>query len=282
MTSPARFLGLFACLALQAADPIQSLTLDPRAVVTVPVATNRVTTLSFPVAISALDASGVTLDPKVKGLFHLAHTRGSSFLSLRALAPQASANLNVRLQGVTYVFELQESSSPVLCLNLVAVVAPTTSPAPRLAPAQLLGLLDRAKAYPLLHEQHPDAVRGIQFRPATNTTDFGDFAIQLEEVLRFEAEDSLVFRALITNRADSPLRYAPDSFRVRAGNRLYPQSVSEASGQVPPHGASPVYLAITGSPDGGRAELSLHNEFSVHVTRLSAPPALSPPAQESP
>jgi len=59
---------------------------------------------------------------------------------------------------------------------------------------------------------------------------------------------------------------------LRAGNRLYPQSVSDASGTVPPRGRSIVYFALTGTPDGGRNELSLKNQFAVLVNRLSPPP----------
>jgi hypothetical protein len=103
-------------------------------------------------------------------------------------------------------------------------------------------------------------------------SDFNDYQIQIEEAFRFNAEDTLVFRVAITNRMDTPLIYQPDSFTLRAGNRLYPQSISDANGSVPPKGQSIVYFAVTGTPDGGRNELSLHNAFTVLVTRLSPPP----------
>ena len=91
-----------------------------------------------------------------------------------------------------------------------------------------------------------------------------------------QAEDTLVFRLVITNRIDAPLIYQPDSFTLRAGDRLYPQSVSDADGTVPPKGQSIVYFAVSGTPDGGRNELSLRNAFTVLVTRLSPlPPAVT-------
>jgi len=70
--------------------------LDENVLIVVPVATNRVTTISFPSAITAIDGAGITVDGKMPGLFQLAHTKGSAFLSVRALAPKASANLNIR------------------------------------------------------------------------------------------------------------------------------------------------------------------------------------------
>ena len=83
-----------------------------------PVGTNRVTTISFPGAISAIDAAGVTVDPKIPGQFQLAHAKGASFLSVRALTKKATSNINVRFNKRTYVFELVESDQPVLSLIL--------------------------------------------------------------------------------------------------------------------------------------------------------------------
>src|ERR1051325_4191282 len=80
---------LAACAMLATAatasdiTPIQNALLDDRVVYTVPVSTNRVTTISFPGPISAIDAAGVTTDAKIPGLFQLAHTKGSAFLSVQ-------------------------------------------------------------------------------------------------------------------------------------------------------------------------------------------------------
>ncbi len=76
MKSAISLLVLAATVAL--ADPpeaIQRVTLDERAVVTVPVATNRVTTISFPGTTTAIDAVGVTADGKTPGQFQLAADR---------------------------------------------------------------------------------------------------------------------------------------------------------------------------------------------------------------
>jgi hypothetical protein len=103
-------------------------------------------------------------------------------------------------------------------------------------------------------------------------SDFNDYEIQIVQAFRFNADDTLVFRLAITNKVDAPLIYQPDSFMLRAGDRLYPQSISDADGTVPPRGQSIVYFAVTGTPDGGRNELSLRNAFTVLVTRLSPTP----------
>lgn len=278
MKSPISILILSATLALaEPPETIQCITLDERVVVTVPVATNRVTTISLPGPIAAIDAVGVTADGKTPGQFQLAHTKGSSFLSVRALARKAATNLNIRWNKRTYVFELVESDAPVLALKLEdrAVVAQSAQPAPQVSPTRLLALLDKAKAFPLLKQQQPDAVAGAEARAFGDkplVTDFNDYEIRIEEVFRFNPEDTLVFHVTLRNKSEQEIRYLPESFCVRVGNRLYFQSISDAPGVLPPCTASTVYFAVTGTPDGGRNELSLKNDFSVLVTRTSPPP----------
>ena len=280
MKSIVSLLLLSAASAL--AQPIQQAWLDDRVAVTVPAATNRVTTISFPSPIDAIDGAGFTVDGKTPGRFQLAHAKGSAFFSVRALAPKAVGNLNVRWNEHTYVFELVESNAPVLSLIMEAPPTPDdegVGRAPEVSPLKLLSLLDKAKAFPLLKAQQPESVADVGFTTYDGkplVSDFNDYQIQIEEAFRFNAEDTLVFCVAITNEADAPLIYQPDSFAIRAGNRLYPQSVSDADGTVPPKGRSIVYFAVTGTPDGGRNNLSLKNQFTVLVNRLSPPPPIPP------
>ncbi len=259
---------------------IQRVTLDDHTVVGVPVATSRVTTISFPGPLEAIDGAGFTVDGKTPGQFQLAHVKGSTFLSVRALTVKAAGNLNVRWNHRTYVFELSASDAPVLSLIMESPPPPDDPGAgrtPDASPLKLLALLDKAKAFPLLKSQQPEAVADVGFTTYDGhplVSDFNDYEIQVEQAFRFNAEDSLVFRVGITNKSDSSLFYQPDSFALRAGNRLYPQSMSDADGNVPPHGRSIVYFAVTGTPDGGRNELSLKNNFTVLVNRLSPSPQM--------
>jgi hypothetical protein len=284
MKSIAKILSLTAALFIATVAPAQQSKeilkdfLDSNVSIVVPVATNRVTTISFPSAITAIDGAGVTVDGKTPGLFQLAHTKGTAFLSVRALFPKASANLNIRWNDQTYVFELTESDQPVLSLNLDAPPTPEeegVGSAPEVSPLKLLALLDKAKAFPLLKAQQPESVADVDFTTYDGkplVSDFNDYEIRIEETFRFNADDTLVFRLAITNKIDAPLIYQPDSFTLRAGDRLYPQSISDADGTVPPKGQSIVYFAVSGTPDGGRNELSLKNAFTVLVTRLSPLP----------
>ena len=55
----------------------------------------------------------------------------------------------------------------------------------------------------------------------------------------------------------------PMDFSLRVGERTYPQSISDASGVVPPHAEAPAYFAVTGTPNGGRNDMSIKNDFFV-------------------
>jgi hypothetical protein len=267
-------------------ESIQRVMLDERTVVTVPVATNHVTTINFPGPISAIDAVGVTADGKSPGQFQLAHTKGSSFLSIRALTRKAATNLNIRWNKRTYVFELVESDAPVLALNLEdQATVESVQPAPLVTPTRLLALLDKAKAFPLLKKQQPEAVADAEaraFGDKPQITDFNDYEIRIEEVFRFNPEDTVVFHVVLRSKSNKEIRYLPESFALRVANRLYYQSISDAPGVLPANAVSTVYFAITGTPDGGRNELSLKNEFSVLVTRVNPQPALPTPNTNAP
>jgi len=57
---------------------------------------------------------------------------------------------------------------------------------------------------------------------------------------------------------------------LRVGERLYSQSISDASGVMPPKSDSPAYFAITGTPSGGRNDISTKNDFIVLLQTLDA------------
>ena len=254
---------------------IQEHELDEHSVCAVPVSFARVTTVSFPGPIAAIDAALVTTDGKTPGLFQLAHKPGSHFFSVRSLAKGAATNVNVRWNNKTYVLELQDSAMPQLS---VIFKYPTdtgrSSPVKRLVtPGSLVGLLDKAKAYPVLKASHPEAVEQmdyVSYGDKPPVMEYNDFEVRLEEVFRFDPQDTLAFRVVLRNKTDKEIRYQPQGFSLRVGERLYSQSISDASGVMPPKIDTPAYFAITGTPNGERNDVSTKNEFTVLLTVLDA------------
>jgi hypothetical protein len=242
---------------------------------------DRLTTVRFPGPVSDIEAAFVATEPHPDARFLLSFRTGNEFFALRALARQATASLHVTWNRQTYVLDLYESQSPWAS---VIFETPATNSAPSarpLTPSRLLGLLDTAKAYPLLKQQHPQAVAGIECIHPCTSHDYGDYLIETEEVMRFDAENALVFRVALTNKTAEPIRYVPQSLMVRAGERVFFQSITDATGVIPGHGEQPVYFAITSGSDGACLDLSPRNEFMVLLSRLT-PPAPVPALTSSP
>jgi hypothetical protein len=266
---------------------IKALVLDERTVYTIPVSANRVTTISFPGPISAIDAAQVTVDGKSPAAFQIAHTKGSHFFSVRALGKKAVTNVNIRWNNKTYVLELVESDEPLYSVIFqIAGDKPGQPERVAVTPARLVALLDRAKAFPFLREHHPESVAQVEhvaFAKKPLTMDYKNYELRIDEAFRFNPEDTLIFRLTLTNKTDEPLQYKPDGFSLRIGERIYPQSISDASGVVPPKSETPAYFAITGTPNGGRNEISLKNDFAVLLDAIPAPkPEQQPESKEEP
>jgi hypothetical protein len=267
------FVCAHACLLAGENKPVQELNLDEHSVYTIPVSLSRVTTISFPGPISAIDAALVTIDGKTAGLFQLAHKPGSYFFSVRSLVKDATTNVNVRWNNKTYVLELHESKTPLLSVIFkYQADSRESSLAQRtVTPGMLVGLLDKAKAYPLLKASHPEAVEQVDYvayGEKPHVMDYNDFEIRLEEVFRFDPQDTLVFRVVLRNKTDKEILYKTQGFSLRVGERLYSQSISDASGVMPPKSDSPAYFAITGTPSGGRNDISTKNDFIVLLATL--------------
>jgi len=276
-----RVLSLLWSLAssVMAGPTVTNLVLNPREVVVVPVATDRLSTVRFPSPLSQIEAAFVSVEGEPPARFQLSFRPGQSFFSVRALGTNLAACVNVVWRTNTYVFELVPSSHPILSLTLVEPVrrdlrmgtqAPTAH--------RLLGILDTANAYALLRTQHPHEVGDVQYAPRRDRYDFGSYDIVLEEVFHFQSEDTLVFRVMLHNKAEVPLRYLPQTFRVRVGQHTFPAAIADGEGTVPALSRAPVYFAVTSTPDGSRPSLSLNNDFVVLVSVPTPPekPATEP------
>jgi len=90
----------------------------------------------------------------------------------------------------------------------------------------------------------------------------------LKRFFRFDPEDTLVFRLRIESTGDKEVIYQPQRLAVRVGQAVYYASISDASGIVPPKASTAAFFAVTGTPRGGRANLSVKNAFSIIVQRV--------------
>lgn len=263
------FLNVLGFAAVGADEPpVQDRVLDDHAVYVVPVSALRVTTISFPSPIAAIDGAFTTVDGKTPGLFQIAHVKGTAYFSIRALAIGANTNLNVRWNNRTYVFELREGQQA--CYSLILRSANEKAVARPLSPNRLLGLLDKAKSFALLQRYHPEAVRDVEYRdchPQPLVSDSGDYEVRLLEAYRFPGDDTLVFQLTVSNKGDKPLQHWPERLEVRVSGMVFTPSIADLPAIIAPHGVATGYVAVTGRPTGGRNDLSLRNDFSFVLKR---------------
>ncbi len=250
---------------------IKQFPLDERVVYEIPISADAPTTLMFPSALTALEAANVSANPDTPAPVMLAYTPGRHFFSVRAVEPTAKAAVNVVWKNKTYVLRLTTGGNPP-CGSVTFYeddFAERKSARSRSVPPEtLLSLLDRAKNISLLAAQYPEAVSQIERATPLTVTPYRDYRVILEEVFRFDPEDTLVFRLRFENTGEREVIYQPQRLAVRVGAHVYYASIADASGIIPPQATTFGYFAVTGTPRGGRANLSVKNYFSIIVSRV--------------
>lgn len=246
------------------AAEIRTYPLDEHSVYTIRLSKSEPTTCVFPARVSALEGAGVSSKPEDHPQILLSYQPDREFFSLRPLRDQAKAALNVIYGGRIYALRLITGTDPDRAVVFLEqpLAGPNLRPLSGLA---LRALFDRAKYDARIETQYPELSSSLaRTRPGT-TTPYPHFTVTVEEVYRFDAEDTIVLRTRFANPTDEIVRYDANHLAVRVGDDLFPVVLSDASGAIPANGQTQVCLAITGAPDGNRANLSVNETFSVLV-----------------
>ena len=256
------------------AKQIRQFSLDENNVYNIPIAIDAPTTIMFPSPFTALQAVNISANPEVLAPVMLEYAPGQYFFTVRATRSDSVAVLNVIWQRKTYVLRLMASKEPYYSVTFGGsggngMPGGGSARRKRVTPQHLLALLDKAKSFRVLSTQYPQLAEQIDLIEPKKWTIYKDFDIWTDEIIRFDAEDTLVFRVLLRNNTKKTLYYTPQGFAVRTGSRVYHQSISDASGIMPPQSTTLAYFAITGSGDGGRNNLSVKNDFNIIVTRMN-------------
>jgi hypothetical protein len=261
------------CLANSAvAGPVTQKPLDEFVIPNLPVAfKSGTTTILFPGTISGLYAKSVAVQEQENAGFLISFTPGNFYFTVRALKADAEDHLTVIYNRKAYVFRLIASEEPLYTVTLYDDSAKVGTTKGAVSPERLLSLLDKAKAYPLIQKSAPDLLAGVLHAEPAITNYYTDFQVAIRDVWRFEEEDTLVFRLELANPSERAIYYNPQDLAVRLAERIYTQSVADASGVMPPKSTTPVFLAITGNGQGGRNHLAPTNPWNVLVVRASAP-----------
>lgn len=246
------------------AAEIRSYPLDERSVYTVRLSQGEPTTCVFPGALKALVGANVSTKLEDNPGVLLSHEPGTEYFSLRALKEHAAGALNVVFRGRVYALAFVTETEPdraVVFLDEPVAAANGHRPTQE----TLRGLLERAKQLDRNQAQYPGMASSLESAQPGNPTHYRAFTATIESVVRFDAEDALVFRVRLENTLDVPVPYDPQGLAVRLGREFFPAALSEASGAIPPKAASHIYLVVSGAPGGGRANLSVRERFTVIV-----------------
>jgi hypothetical protein len=292
------FMGAVSALAAQT---IREFPLDAYKVVELPVS-REVTTLTLPGSITAVAGADMLIDDGRAATeveegaairFHITHAKGTNFLLVRSVQPEASATLTLIFEGAAYVVQLQSvAANPVASAIFTrnsreAAVKLARAPEPvRFSPRVGLSVLDRARAYPVLARSLPKAVEGVTLRAQHRKIDLPDLEIDVQEVYRFSREDAVAFLLNVRNKTDQVIEITPSTFAARVGDEKFEQSIANGPRVLQPGESREAEFAIVGMPDGTRNDLSAENAFTILVNTSRRPPptatAATPPTKEEP
>lgn len=281
--------GLFmASLSSLAAQAIREVSLDAHKVVELPVS-REVTTLTLPGAITAVAGADMLIDDGRAATeveegaairFHVTHAKGTNFLLVRSVQPEASGTLTVIFEGAAYVVQLQSvPANPVASAIFRRGGADGAAKVERLpepvkfSPRVGLSVLDRARAYPVLVRSLPKAVEGVTLRAQHRKIDLPEIEVEVQEVYRFSREDAVVFLLNLRNKTDQVLEIVPSTFAARIGEEKFEQSIANGPRVLQPGESREAEFAIIGMPDGTRNDLSADNAFTILVNAVRRPAA---------
>lgn len=279
---------LMASASALAAQTIREVSLDAHQVVELPVS-REVTTLTLPGNITAVAGADMLIDDGRAATeveegtpirFHITHAKGTNFLLVRSVQPEASGTLTVIFEGSAYVVQLQTvAANPVASAifrrngpEVAAKVERLPEPV-KFSPRVGLSVLDRARAYPVLARSLPKAVEGVTLRAQHRKIDLPDVEVDVQEVYRFSREDAVVFLLNLRNKTDQVLEITPSTFAARVGDEKFEQSIANGPRVLQPGESREAEFAIIGMPDGTRNDLSADNAFTILVNATRRPAA---------
>jgi hypothetical protein len=234
-----------------------------------------VTTLLFPGPISGTFGTGLAGNGQnQQSIVQIEHPEGSAVLVLRALAENVRTVMTVLFDGSLYVFQLESGPHPDAALTLTKIdqsaegvkqVSAEDVKAARLKydPELLVGFERKARDATLLHKLYPDLYQGYTSRQADYTSDSGTVKTTVTQIHRFSGEDAIVLEGTVQNETNHPIEFDGRATTVQVANEVHPAKLTDCLRPIPSGATVPIVVVIQGDIDGGRANLSIQNEFRI-------------------
>ena len=263
-------------------QPIDSRKLTPDAPMRIALSTSLTTTLLFPAPLSGTFGLGLIEGNQrgVAGSVQVEHPEGSGILVLHPLTLDAHVLMTVLMERTLYVFDLQTGRDPDVAITLTKSdpvvaqakeVTPEEVKAARLNynPELLVGFERRAHDAALLRKLYPALYEGYGSRPAQYSSDNGKVKTTVTEIHRFSKEDVVVLEGTVTNELSHPIEFDGRAATVQVANEIHPVKLLDCLRPIPVGATVPVVAVIQGDVDGGRANISIDNEFRLLVGPVS-------------
>ncbi|WP_342751163.1 hypothetical protein OH491_28035 (plasmid) [Termitidicoccus mucosus] len=177
-----------------------------------------------------------------------------------------TADLNVIIGERVYSFRFYYSENPTRTLSISEPKKGSSIAQARrisVTPKRLHDILNDAKTYFVIKKQHPELQRSIEVAAPGKVIEYPGYRVVIDQVFRFDRDDTLVFRAIFINDSDEPLHYKPQEVGLRVGRNIYWPSFAQLPGEIPARNPARVTwelspeietVAIT-DPEGRTAEV---------------------------
>ena len=268
---------LFTTIQILSAQTIATKVLTPGTPIKISLSPALTTTLLFPGPLSGTFGLGLvsqtTAQSASSGSVQIEHPDGSPIVVLHALNESVAVTMTILLDGKLYVFDLRSAPNPDVAVTLVkdtaapraTQVTPEEIKAARLKfdPEVLVGFLRRAHNAALMRKLYPDLYQGYNARAADCTSDSGAVKTTVTQIHRFSKEDAIVLEGTVENETAHPIEFDGRAATVQVANETHPVKLLDCLRPIPAGATVPIDVVLQGDIDGGRANLSIDNEFRI-------------------
>jgi hypothetical protein len=268
---------LLTTMGIVSAQTIATKVLTPGTPIKISLSPALTTTLLFPGPLSGTFGLGLVSQTSPQsassGSVQIEHPDGSPIVVLHALNESAAVTMTILLDGKLYVFDLRSAPNPDVAVTLVKdTAAPRATQVtpeeikaarPKFDPELLVGFLRRAHNAALMRKLYPDLYQGYNARAADYTSDSGAVKTTVTQIHRFSKEDAIVLEGTVENETAHPIEFDGRAATVQVANETHAVKLLDCLRPIPAAATVPIDVVLQGDIDGGRANLSIDNEFRI-------------------
>jgi hypothetical protein len=264
---------------------------DERQPVTVPTEPQNTVEVDFPWPVEEWAGRGFTPDPeKYSGDFVIEATRGKPRIFVTPVVSEAHRVLHVVLAlpgGLSRSLALELIPAPAGLAWQKVVFSPKAPGSPAVPQVSLSPRTPRSRLRQSSPQSEIGLVRTLRLlsnftaaearefvaanpalsfaSPSSPPRSFGDFTVRCLFVLRDSTTGALGFCASVANLTLRRLLFDPESWVVRAGDRVYPIRTVDFSGELEPGATATAFLVLARDQDGEPTRLLPGNDFQISV-----------------